>query len=132
MVDCGSCRMDRSSLTVSSFRSRASKSLLLVGSARAVICPKRAVGVKRSIRSSGLKVIINTVVSQAPCYGWLGSIFPHDFEAATYRFGLSGHRVRAPSATQPSFSGLQQRWLLHRYFVRNHYAGALCFRVRMG
>jgi hypothetical protein len=47
----------RSSLTVSSLRSRASRSLLLVGSARAVICPKRAVGFKASIRSSGLKVI---------------------------------------------------------------------------
>src|SRR4051812_40921425 len=57
MVDWGSCMIERSSLTVSSFRSRASKILLLVGSARAVICPKRAVGVKRSIRSSGLKVI---------------------------------------------------------------------------
>ncbi len=48
--------MERSSFTVSSFRSRASRMRLRVGSARAVIWPKSAVGLKWSIRSSGYKV----------------------------------------------------------------------------
>src|SRR5688572_23877561 len=56
MVDCGSWRIDCSSVTASSLRSRASRSLLLVGSARADMCPNRVV-VIWSIRSSGLKGI---------------------------------------------------------------------------
>src|ERR1700682_5046379 len=75
MVDWGSWRIERSSLTVSSFRSRASRSLLLVGSARAVIWPKMAVGVIGSIRSSGLKGTRNRPKSQVLFDGLGAGIF---------------------------------------------------------
>src|SRR5207248_8403489 len=70
MVDCGNWRMDVISLTVSSLRSRASRSLLLVASARAVICPNNAGALTTSIRSSGLKVIAPSARSQGFLHGF--------------------------------------------------------------